>query len=190
VKPGVGRVGERGRDDRYGARRRQRGHPSQQLGAGHGGPGDAAVPGEAVLPAGPGHHRRRVAALRGVHRGAGRGVRADLGRVAVAGEEQPAELGAGPAQLVDRADRHDPAAGQHRDPVGQLERGVAVRDDQRGPPVAAQPGVDLRLDARVDGRRGVVEQQHARVGQQRPGDRDALPLPPERVRPRSPITVS
>ena len=53
-----------------------------------------------------------------------------------------------------------------------------MRDEQRGParhhPV--QGGVDLRLDPRVDGGGGVVEQQQPGVGDQRPGERDPLPL--------------
>ena len=82
-------------------------------------------------------------------------------------------------QLRRRPDVDDPAAIEHRDPVGQLQRRAAVGDQQRGavghhPP---QRRVDLGLDARVDGRGRVVEHEHPRVGQQRAGQRDALPLP-------------
>ena len=72
-----------------------------------------------------------------------------------------------------------PALVQHRDPVGQLQRGPAVRDQQRGPPGhdLAQRGVDLGLDPGVDGRGRVVQHQDRGVGDQRPGQRDPLALP-------------
>ena len=87
----------------------------------------------------------------------------------------------------------DPAGVQHHDPVGQVQRGPAVRDDQRGAvphhlargPAGGSGGVgppgqrlvDLRLQARVDGRGRVVEDQHPGIGDQRPGQRHPLPLP-------------
>ena len=73
----------------------------------------------------------------------------------------------------------DPALVQDHDPVGQVQRGPAVRDDQRGaaPHHLAQRGVDLGLQARVDGRGRVVEQQQPGIGDQRPGQRHPLPLP-------------
>ena len=40
----------------------------------------------------------------------------------------------------------------------------------------AQGGEDVGLDGGVDRAGRVVEQQHPRVGQQRPGERDPLPL--------------
>ena len=72
----------------------------------------------------------------------------------------------------------DPAAVQDHDPVGQVQRGPAVRDDQRGPALhhRAQRGMDLGLQARVDGRGRVVEHQQPGVGDQRPGQRHPLPL--------------
>ena len=68
--------------------------------------------------------------------------------------------------------------GEHGDPVGQVEGGLAVGDEHRGPaghhPV--QGGVDLRLDPGVDCGGRVVEQQQPGVGDQRPGEGDPLPL--------------
>ena len=68
---------------------------------------------------------------------------------------------------------------QDHDPVGQVQRRPAVRDDQRGaaPHHLAQRGVDLRLQARVDGRGRVVEHQHPGIGDQGPGQGHPLPLP-------------
>ena len=66
----------------------------------------------------------------------------------------------------------------HRDLVGQRQRGPAVRDQDRGPVGGdpAQRGVDRRLGDRVDGAGRVVQHQHPRVGDQRPGQRQPLPL--------------
>ena len=77
-----------------------------------------------------------------------------------------------------RAAVGDPAGVQDHDPVGQVQRGPAVRDDQRGAAAhhLAQRGVDLRLQPGVDGRGGVVQDQQPRVGDQRPGQRHPLPL--------------
>ena len=94
------------------------------------------------------------------------------------GDQQPVKLAA-LGQLRVGADVGQPAVGGHdRDPVGQVEGGLAVRDEQRGPaghhPV--QGGVDLRLDPGVDRGGRVVEQQQPGVGDQRPGEGDPLPL--------------
>ena len=94
------------------------------------------------------------------------------------GDQHPVKLAA-LGQLGVGADVGQPAVGGHdRDPVGQVEGGLAVRDKQRGParhhPV--QGGVDLRLDPGVDGGGRVVEQQQPGVGDQRPGEGDPLPL--------------
>ena len=56
-----------------------------------------------------------------------------------------------------------------RTPVRDQDRG-AVRHDP------AQGGVDLLLDAAVDRRGGVVEQEDLRVGEQGAGERDPLAL--------------
>ena len=64
-------------------------------------------------------------------------------------------------------------------PVGELERGAAVRDEQRGPAGhdLLEPAVDLGFDPRVDGRGRVVQDQDAGIGEQRPGQGHPLPLP-------------
>ena len=82
-------------------------------------------------------------------------------------------------QLVVRAARRDPAAVEHDDLVGERDRREPVRDDDRRPAAhrLAQPEPDLRLGRRVDRRRGVVEDEDARVDDERARDRDPLALP-------------
>ncbi len=94
-----------------------------------------------------------------------------------AGDEPPVQRAALVQFLVGAA-VGDPALIQDHDPVGQVQRRPAMRDDQRGaaPHDLAQRGVDLGLQARVDGRGRVVEQQQPGVGDQRPGQRHPLPL--------------
>ncbi len=77
-----------------------------------------------------------------------------------------------------RAGVHQPPAVQHGDAVGELEGGLPVRDQQRRAPGhdRAQRVVDLVLDAGVDGRGGVVQDQQSGVGEDGAGQRDALPL--------------
>ena len=67
----------------------------------------------------------------------------------------------------------------HDDAVGEAQRRPPVRDEDRRAVLhhLAQRRVDLLLDARVDRRCRVVEHQDPRVGEDRPRDRDALPLP-------------
>ena len=51
--------------------------------------------------------------------------------------------------------------------------------DQEGRSTGGEPrqrGQDLGFDARVDGAGRVVEQHDSRVGEQRAGERDSLPL--------------
>ena len=81
-------------------------------------------------------------------------------------------------QLVVRAARGDAPVLEHDDLVGQRDRRQPVADDERRPRAhqAAQRVLDLGLGGRVDARRRVVQDQDARVAQQRPGDRDALAL--------------
>jgi hypothetical protein len=67
----------------------------------------------------------------------------------------------------------------HDDAVGVAHRRQPMGDDQRGAP-GAQPGQRLlhqRLVLGIQRAGGFVEQQDARVAQQRAGQRDALPLP-------------
>ncbi len=107
-------------------------------------------------------------------------------RVVGAGAEQPlehraagGELGLGPA--VD-----DPAPVEDDDPVGQPQRGAAVGDEQDGlarRPLRGQGRQDPLLDRRVDGRRRVVEDQHAGRRDEGAGQADALALPPGQRQP-------
>ena len=62
--------------------------------------------------------------------------------------------------------------------VGVADRREAVGDDERGAAVeqAAQRALDAALGADVDRARRLVEDQDARVGEQRARERDELPL--------------
>jgi hypothetical protein len=85
-------------------------------------------------------HDRALGLLGGV------GVLDVLGVVVRAGQQQPVARAA-PDQLVVGAHVLHPALVQHGDPVGELQGGPAVRDQQRGPAAhhPAQRLVDLRL---------------------------------------------
>ena len=65
------------------------------------------------------------------------------------------------------------------DAVGQAQRRAAVGDEERGAAGhdLAERGVDLLLGRGVDRRRGVVEDQDPGVGDDGPGQGDALALP-------------
>jgi hypothetical protein len=73
----------------------------------------------------------------------------------------------------------DLAVLEHHDQVGVADRREAVGDDERGATVqeASQRAFDLPLGADVDGARRLVEDQDARIGEQRPRERDELALP-------------
>lgn len=81
-------------------------------------------------------------------------------------------------QFVQRAGLGDPAAVEEQDLVGAGDGGQLVRDDQRGPPVAArlQRPDDGLLVGVVQGGGGLVEQQDRGLLEQRAGDADPLPL--------------
>ena len=81
-------------------------------------------------------------------------------------------------QLGLRAARGDPPVVEDDDLVGERDRRQAVGDDDRRPAAhdLAQPGADPRLGRRVDRGGRVVEDEDARVDEQRPRDRDALAL--------------
>ena len=72
----------------------------------------------------------------------------------------------------------DAAVVEHDDLVGERDRREAVGDDDRRPAAhrLAQAVADLRLGRRVDRRGRVVEDQDARVDDERARDRDALAL--------------
>ena len=106
------------------------------------------------------------------------GSRVDpLGVVARAGEEHAIERAALPQLLVRTAVEHA-ALVDDDDAIGERQRRPAVRDQDRRAAGgdAAQRRVDLLLDPRVDRRGRVVEQQDARVREQRARQRDALAL--------------
>ena len=77
-----------------------------------------------------------------------------------------------------RAARRDAAVVEDDDLVGERDRREAVGDDDRRPAAhrLAQAVADLRLGRRVDRRGRVVEDQDARVDDERARDRDALAL--------------
>jgi len=91
-----------------------------------------------------------------------------------------------------RAHVDQPSLSQNGDPVGQLERRAAVRDQQRGAPGhhLVQGGVDLCLGPRIDGGGGVVQDQDRRVVISALASDTRWRWPPDRVRPCSPMTVS
>src|SRR6185312_3074292 len=72
----------------------------------------------------------------------------------------------------------DPAAVEDDDLVGEGDGREAVGDYEGGAAGhrLAQAGFDRRLGGRVDRGGGVVEDQDPGVGQDRPGDRNPLPL--------------
>ena len=76
------------------------------------------------------------------------------------------------------ADLGDPAALQHDQPVGLAQRAQAVGDGDRGAALdqVVERLLDLALGLGVDRRGRLVQDQDPRVDQQRPGDRDPLPL--------------
>ena len=79
-----------------------------------------------------------------------------------------------------RAAREDAAVLEYRDLVCQRDRREPMGDDDRRPAAhhLAQAGTNPRLRGRVHRRRGVIENEDARVDEERAGDGDALPLSP------------
>ena len=66
----------------------------------------------------------------------------------------------------------------HRDALGQPQRRTPVSDEDRGAVghEVAQRVVDRLLGRGIDRRRGVVEHEDPRIGEDRSGQRDALAL--------------
>ncbi len=91
-------------------------------------------------------------------------------------------------QLFVVALRRNASGLQDDDPVGQMEGGPAVGHEQHRAvgQALAQALVDRLLGGRVDGRRRVVEDQDARVGEQGPGQRHPLSLPTRQAEPAFP----
>ncbi len=87
-------------------------------------------------------------------------------------------LGRGGEQLRVGPGRDHPPVTEEHDAVGEGDRRGPVGDDQRRPTVhhLTEGGADLVLLRGIDRRRGVVEDQDARVGEHGAGDGDALPL--------------
>jgi hypothetical protein len=81
-------------------------------------------------------------------------------------------------QHVVRTDLHDLAAVHHHQPVGLAQGREAVRDGDGGAALhqVVERLLDLLLGLGVDRRGGLVEDQDARVDEQRAGDADALAL--------------
>ena len=125
--------------------------------------------------------RPQVEAARGQHDVAERGRVGGLGRlldqVLAAGHQldQPADLRLVAVQGGDRLTR-----AEHRDPVGDLGHLVhPVRDEQHRAARAGQGadgGEQPVAGGHVEGRGRLVEDQHLGLAQQRPADRDRLPL--------------
>ena len=107
--------------------------------------------------------------------GVGRGDLVGGGR---AGDDLAVELG-GVEQLVVVALGDDAPVVEHDDLVGEFDRREAVRDHERGAPGhrLGERDLDALLGRRVDRGGGVVEHEHARVGDERPRDRQTLALP-------------
>ena len=72
---------------------------------------------------------------------------------------------------------HRPVA-EHKNPVGADHAGQPVRQDQRGAPhhQPVQRLLDDRLVLGIDRGQRLIQHQHRRIPQQRPGDRQTLPL--------------
>ena len=91
-----------------------------------------------------------------------------------------------------RALLDDAAVLEHDDQVGVADRREAVRDHEGGAAgeQAAESPLDLALGADVHGRRGLVEDQDARVGEEARAKATSWRWPSERRVPRSPSCVS
>ena len=137
-------------------------------------------------PVGPGRRRLpgrggRAVALRP---GGQRGERLDPvprrhGQVLLEAREQGPVDGAAGQELLVRAVVHHAPVVQDDDAVGQMEGGLPVRHQQRGPirHDAAQAFVNGLFDLGVDGAGGVIEDEDARVRHDGPGQCDPLTLP-------------
>lgn len=95
-------------------------------------------------------------------------------------------------QLVVRAIFDDAAVLDGNDAIGAPNRGEPMSDNENRALFANPPHVllDDAFAFVIERAGGFVENQNARIANQGAGDRDALTLPPERLHPRSPTTVS
>src|SRR5487761_1667070 len=128
------------------------------------------------LPAGINSGRARNQARECKTRAAGSAVQLTRGLPALVHAGEPAF--AGGQQRAGRPVLHDPAVVEDQYPVGDLDRGQPVRDDQRGPAAQhrAQGPLQHPLGRDIEQRRGFVEYQHGRSGEEGPGERDQLAL--------------
>src|SRR5690606_14483973 len=78
--------------------------------------------------------------------------------------------------FVVRAALHDLSALHHDDFVAVADGAQAVRDDDAGAAAPAQALVDVLLSGRVEGARGLVEDQDGRLSDERARDLEALAL--------------
>ena len=80
---------------------------------------------------------------------------------------------------------YQPAFIKHNNPIGLLNSGKAMRDDQRGAPSHQhlQRLLDQVFGLRIQRGGGLIQQQDRRIAQQRAGDGDALALPARQTRP-------
>ena len=180
-------------DVRIAAQRRQRGDLRQQLGRRRDQPGARATPIAAACRRRPCRRtsrqldvRRASSSPSSPERGQARGSTC---RRAPASASVGVELGPGQQlavqrrrvpQLGVRALGDDAAAVEHDDPVGQAQRRRAVGDQHGRPRRRARRASEAwmrLLGAGVDRRRGVVEDEHLRVGERGAGEGDALALP-------------
>ena len=93
------------------------------------------------------------------------------------GYQRPVQRASGDELVVGALLDDDPAI-EHHDPVGQMQRRLTVRDQQRRATGhdTAERVVHRRLDPRVDRAGGVVEDEDARVVEDRSRERDPLAL--------------
>jgi len=90
-------------------------------------------------------------------------------------------------EVARRADLLDRAVVDHHDLLGHLHRLLLVVGDEHGRHVdrvveASQPGAQLLSHGGVERAEGLVEQQHARLDGERPGQRHALALATRELR--------
>ena len=100
--------------------------------------------------------------------------------------EQSAVRVAPRQQLGVRADVEHPPRFHHHDAIGDFRNRVElVRDQERRAPAheLLQRRVDVHFALRVHGAGELVEDEDARVAENRPGQRDLLPLAAGEVRP-------
>lgn len=86
-------------------------------------------------------------------------------------------------ELLVGAGSHQPAAFEHDDAVGAADGGEVVGDDHGGPTGAetAHGLGDGVLVVGVEARQRLIEDEHGRVGDERPGDAETLTLTPREL---------